>query len=87
MRQLSYPVSDNKIFNSLTNDKFLDCSKLKQIADDILKCIQNENDVTYRVKNIVRKGEIACYKQFLLFSQCFPQLFILNKCENPTHIF
>ena len=23
------------------------------------------------VENIVRKGEIACYKQFLLFSQCF----------------
>ena len=26
----------------------------------------------YRVENIVRKGEIACYKQFLFFSQCFP---------------
>ena len=24
-----------------------------------------------RSENIVRKGEIACYKQFLLFSQCF----------------
>ena len=23
------------------------------------------------VENIVRKGEIACYKQFLLFLQCF----------------
>ena len=23
------------------------------------------------VENIVRKGEIACNKQFLLFSQCF----------------
>ena len=23
------------------------------------------------MENIVRKGEIACYKQFLLFSQCF----------------
>ena len=23
------------------------------------------------VENIVRKGEIACTKQFLLFSQCF----------------
>ena len=31
-----------------------------------------------RVENIVRKGEIACYKQFLLFSQCFPQLCILT---------
>ena len=24
-------------------------------------------------ENILRKGGIACYKQFLLFSQCFPQ--------------
>ena len=30
----------------------------------------------YRVENIVRKGEIACYKQFLLFSQCFLQVYI-----------
>ena len=31
---------------------------------------------------MVRKGEIACYKQFLPFSQCFPQLCILSatKC-------
>ena len=26
----------------------------------------------------MRKGEIACYKQFLLFSQCFPQLYIFS---------
>ena len=33
-------------------------------------------------KNIVRKGEIACYKQFHLLSQCFPQLYIFraSKC-------
>ena len=38
--------------------------------------------VPYRVENIVRKGEIAWYKQFLLFSQCFPQLYIFSasKC-------
>ena len=47
---------------------------MKQIADDILKGILNGKYVPYRVENFVRKGEIACYKQFLLFSQCFPQL-------------
>ena len=26
------------------------------------------------VENIVGKGEIACYKQFLLFPQCFQKL-------------
>ena len=33
------------------------------------------------VENIVRKGEIACYKQFLLFLR-FPQLYIFSasKC-------
>ena len=28
----------------------------------------------------MRKREIDCYKQFLLFSQCFPQLYIV--CQN-----
>ena len=28
--------------NPLPNDKILDWSKLKQIADSVLKCIQNE---------------------------------------------
>ena len=27
--------------------------------------------VPYRIENIVRKGEIACYKQFLLSLRCF----------------
>ena len=29
------------------------------------------------------KGEISCFKQFLLFSQCFPQLYIFSasKCR------
>ena len=30
-----------------------------------------------RVENIVSKGEMACYIKFLLFSQCFPQPYIL----------
>ena len=38
--------------------------------------------VPYRVENIVRKGKIACYKQLLLFSQCFPQLYILGASKS-----
>ena len=34
------------------------------------------------MENIVRKGEIACNKQFLLFSQCFPQLYICSVTKN-----
>ena len=43
-----------------------------------------ENKDHYRVENIVRKGEIAYYKQSLFFSQCFPQLYIFSasKCGN-----
>ena len=38
--------------------------------------------VPCRVGNILRKGEIACLKQFLLFLQRFPQLYIysVSKC-------
>ena len=35
----------------------------------------------YRVENITRKGEIACDKQFLLFSQCFHS-YISLVCQN-----
>ena len=31
----------------------------------------SQNATFIGVENNVRKGEIACYKQFLLFSQCF----------------
>ena len=30
----------------------------------------------------MRKGEIACYKQFLLFSQFFLHLYIFLVCQN-----
>ena len=31
-----------------------------------------------RVENIVGKGEIACYEQFLLFPQCFQKLSVVD---------
>ena len=37
-----------------------------------------ENKYHTGKKTFVRKGEIACYKQSLLFSQCFPQLYIFS---------
>ena len=41
MRQLKQGTTLS-MFNPLSDVKILDWSKLKQIADDILKCIQNE---------------------------------------------
>ena len=46
-------------------------SKLKEFADDNFKFDVNDRKLSKRVENTVRKGEIARYKQFLLFPQCF----------------
>ena len=34
-----------------------------------------------RVENIVGRGEIARYEQFLLFSQCFQKLSIVDELK------
>ena len=76
-------LSEYKLFNQLTDDKILDWSKFKQIADDILKCFKMENKYHNRVENIVRKRETACYKQFLLislFSRAARYIFLV--CQN-----
>ena len=66
-----FPLPDNKI---------LDWSRLKQIADHNFKFDENSRKFSIRVEtplgnkpfeNTVGKGEIARYKQFLLFPQCF----------------
>ena len=46
-------------------------SKLKEFADDIFKFDKNGRKLSKQVENTVGKGEIARYKQFLLFPQCF----------------
>ena len=49
----------------------LDSSKLKEFADDNFKFDVNGRKLSKRIENTVGKGEIARYKQFLLFQQCF----------------
>ena len=44
---------------------------MKEFADDNFKFDENGRKFSKRVENTVGKGEIACYKQFLLFPQCF----------------
>ena len=68
------PLPDNKNF------------RLVQIETN---CRQNfevhlklKKKVPYRVENIVRKGEIACYKQFLLFSHNVFHSYISLVCQN-----
>ena len=57
--------------NPLPDDKFLDSSKLKEFVDDNFKFDENGRKLSKQVENTVGKGEIARYKQFLLFPQCF----------------
>ena len=59
------------VFNSLPNDKFLDCSKFKGFADNKLDVAEKLQFVLGRVENIVGKGENAGHQHFLLFLQCF----------------
>ena len=35
-------------------------------------------DTIIQFENIVGKGEIACYEQFLLFPKCFQKLFVVD---------
>ena len=57
--------------NSLSNDKILDRSKLKEFADDNFEFDENGREFFERIENTVGTGEITRYEQFLLFPQCF----------------
>ena len=51
--------------------QILDSSKRKGSADDNFRIDENCRKFSKWVENIVGKGEIAHYEQFLLFPQCF----------------
>ena len=57
--------------NTLPDDKILDWSKLKAIADDKINGNEKLKFGFRRVENIVGKEENAGYQHFLLFPQCF----------------
>ena len=48
---------------------------MEEFADDNFKFDGNGRKFSKSVENIVGKGEIAGYKQFLLFPQCFQKTF------------
>ena len=60
---------------NLTQRQILDASKLKESADYYWKVDKNGIKFSKRIENTVRKGEIARYKQFLLFPLCFQKTF------------
>ena len=63
------PVTLNTI--PLPNDKILEKSKLKAVADSNLKVIQMAKFVLKKIENIVEKEENTGYQHFLVFPQCF----------------
>ena len=65
-------------FNPLPDVKILDRSNLKQSADDNFKFDENSRKFSKQVENTVGKGEIAHYKQFLLFPHCFQKASFLG---------
>ena len=64
-----------RIINPLPDDKILDSSKLKDLADDNFKFDENSRKLFKPVENTVGKGEIARYEQFLIFPQCFQKAY------------
>ena len=67
-----YCEDDNHLsHNSLPNDYFLDGTKLKAFADDMLNVAKIMIHVFDIVENIMGKGENAVYQHFLLFPRCF----------------
>ena len=56
-------------------------SKPKEFADENFKFDENSRKFSKRVENKVEKGEIACYKQFLLFHNvCTEQFLLFPQC-------
>ena len=57
--------------NSLANDKILDHSSLKDLADDTINVTYKMNLEIRRVENSVGKGKNAGYQHLLYFPHCF----------------
>ena len=56
---------------SFPKRQFVDSSKPKEFADNSFEFDENGRNFSKWVENAMGEGEIACYKQFLLFSKCF----------------
>ena len=56
----------------------LGSSKSAANKDMMAKVWTNGDTINCLSKNIVEKGEIACYEQFLLFSQCFQKQSVVD---------
>ena len=60
---------------SFPKRQILDSSKLKESVDNNFKLDESGRIFSKMIENIVGKGEIARYEQFLLFPQCFQKTY------------
>ena len=67
--------------NCLPNDKFLDWSKLKALAEVKVNVTEKMKFVLGRIESLVGKGANAGYQHFLLFQQCFQNAFCLGSLK------
>ena len=58
--------------------QMLDSSKLEEFADKNFKFDENDRKISKWIENTVGKGQIANYKQFLLFLKSFQKTCIAN---------
>ena len=79
------------VLNPLPNNKFFDWSELKELADDKINVTEKLKFVLGRAENIVAENIVfkrlllqGRYKQFLLFSQWFTQLYNFSASECGT---
>ena len=61
-------VKKDLTLSQTTNFRFF---QNEGFADDNFKFDESSRQFSLRVKNTVRKQEIACYEQLLFFPQCF----------------
>ena len=73
--ELSCYIKVNELGNPIPNDQFLDSSKLKKFTDDNFKVDIIGRESSKQLENTGGKGEIAGTEQFLLFPQCFQNIY------------
>ena len=69
----------SRLFKVFLKQQILDFPELKEFADDNFKFDINGRQLSIKIENSLRKGEIAHYQQFLRFP-------VFSKCLYSTHV-
>ena len=78
-----FVVANGRIqVNPLPDDTISGLPKLKAFANDKSNVTQNIKVVFHRIENIAGKEENAGHQHFLLFPQCFPRAFFLQRVKS-----